>query len=506
MDPGPDGVTRTCDPDYPSFAVSFCKAVQGAVDAASGAVDAAASAVAFASDPIGWLNQRLAEGATGVFEWIATTANTATMPDLTSDWWISAYKKGFAAGIVIFFMVLMWQFVQLGRGKISQSEMLDALVARTPAFFAGMVFGPPLAQFMIVGAGQLTDDIVTGMTGSTGEATEAINAAIASAGAGNIVGGAVVALLILLVLIVACLFIFIALCTQTVAIYISSAVFGIAFAWIADAKRTSGSMRIPLIFLGLVFSRPLLFFVLSVGMGMVKGGFSGEADGAAKQLGTLVMAVVLLSMVALSPMLLLQLAPVLPTGGDSSSAGGASGGDGSRGSGGAGGGSVSTAGAASGGGSGGGSAMQQLARPSASPAPAMAGASGGGSPGGGRSAASGGGSGSGATAGSGSGQSSGTAAAAKPNGGQPRASGGGSGSGSGQPLGRTRRHGGGSPSPAAAAMLAGSRSSSGGGGGASGGGASSKLGALGSAARAGAHKAQKPMADTARGMEGGKPW
>ena len=521
--PSPDSVTRACDPDFPGFMVSFCQTVQGAVGAVEDAAGAAAAAADFVSDPIGWLSQKMAEGATAVFDWVATTANTATMPDLTSSWWISAYMQGMAAGIIIFFFVLMWQFAQLAKGNLSQDELLDTFTSRLPAFFAGLVFGPPLAQFMIVGAGQLTDDIVSSMTGSTGEATEAITAAITSAGTGNILGGSIVAMLILLVLLIACFFIFIALCVQTVAIYISSAVFAIAFAWIADARRTGGSMRIPLLFLGLVFSRPLLFFLLSIGMGMVKGAFSGEADGGAQELGMLVMAIVLLCMVAFSPMLLLQLAPVMPTGSGPSPSGGSSGGGSSgggspRGSAFGGG----SGGGATGGGAGGGSAVQQLARPSAA---ADAGSGGSAGSAGGAGAVAGGT----ATGASGSKQS-GTAAVAKSGtgrgGADPSASGGVG------PLGRSRRHGGGAPSPAAAAMLAatsgsgpsrgrgsssGSASSGGPGGGSGSAGSSSgsgsgagriagAAGGLGSKVRSGAQKAQAPMASAAKDMGGGQSW
>lgn len=493
----PAEVVTKCKEDMPSILVAFCETVQAGVEAAGDVAESAAETVSFASDPLGWLNEKLAAGVTEIFGWLATLANESTLPDLTLDSWISMYQKGFAAGIVIFFLVLMWQFVRLSRGKISSAEMLDSLVARTPAYFAGVIFGPPAAQFLIVGAGQLTNGIVQGMTGPNGEATEAVTATVTAAGKGNILGGAFAALLVLLVLMVACFFIFITLCIQTITIYLSSVVFAIAFAWIADARRTNGSLKIPFLLMGIIFSRPLLFALLNFGLGFMGDSFTDASGDVGKTLTMLFMTIVLLSMIALTPVLLLQFAPVMPHGSDSTGgAGGAS-----R--------SVPQSGMAYSGASSGASAMQGMARPSvssgaASVAPASTGNSGGAAP---ASSASN----LGAADGSGSPPRSGVSQAGTAKSGAESGS-------VGRMLGRTRRHGGGAPSAAASALLTGGKSGHGTGDGpgksaapAAGGSSSASTargssGGLGSRVRRGAQKAARPGAEAARNVGGTQPW
>jgi type IV secretion system protein TrbL len=257
----------------------------------------------------------MAAGASGLMGWVAGVANHATAPDLTTAWWIDAYRKGMAIGIILFAMVLMWQLAQKARGRIDAQELMETYTIWAPAYFVGVVFGPPLAQFLIVGSGYLTDGLVGSLTGfSTGDAADQVGSAIDGAGAGTILGGAVVALVVLLLVIIASLMIFVSLAAQAVTVYLAGAVFGVAFAWIVSARHRGGSMKIPLVFLGIVFSRPLLFFLLGCGLALSRKATSMTGDDAATNLATLVMAIVVLCIAAFAPLLLLKFAPASPAG------------------------------------------------------------------------------------------------------------------------------------------------------------------------------------------------
>ena len=262
---------------------------------------------------------------------------------------------------------------------------------------------------------------------------------VTAASTGQLTGGLFVALIFLVLIIICGLFVFIALAVQAVAVYLSSVVFGIAFAWFVSAHHNGTSMRIPFLFVGLVFSRPLLFLMLGAGLGLVNKSVSMQDD-LTRNLATLIMAVVVLAMAGFAPLLLLKFAPVSPHGMDASTGvgGGALGGTGGAGR------AAGTAGS-------------RLAQMASSPMSRMAAAGGrglsraAGAAGAGVAAVVGRGGGGGvatATAGrAGAGIRDGGASATS------RASRRGDASTlSGQLLGRSRRHGGGKPSPAAARL------------------------------------------------------
>src|SRR5664279_2391920 len=110
-------------------------------------ITAVVKVVSFAEDPLGWLTDKMGQGASGIMSWVADTANNATAADLTSTWWIDAYKKAFAVAIILFGMLTLWNMSELGRGKIGPEEFADTITIRSWGFFGGVIFGPPLAKF-----------------------------------------------------------------------------------------------------------------------------------------------------------------------------------------------------------------------------------------------------------------------------------------------------------------------------------------------------------------------
>jgi type IV secretion system protein TrbL len=428
-------VTGGCDAGLLNWA---CEATQAVVGGVTAAVD-------FVKDPLGWITQKAGDGATGVLSWISNTANASTQPDLSAAWWIDAYEKGMAVGIVLFGLILLYQFWEKVRGHIDAQEFLETFYIRVPGYFAGLVFGPPLAQFLLQGSSLLSDDIIKSWSG--GSATDGINsikAAVADAGQGKLLGGAFVALIFLILVILCGLLVFISLAVQAVTIYLSSAVFGIAFAWLVSARHKGGSFKIPFLFMGICFARPLLFFMLGIGEALVKKSITMSGDTLTQNLATIVMAVVVLSIAGFAPLLLLKFAPVSPAGMEGATGGATS---------------QMLPGRQR---DGGGSKLGQLAQR------ALPGGGGSSSPGGTGGSAGGAmqtaltAGGAAATAGGSSGGGGGgslAGAASTPASATSRAGRGSGGSGSastltGQLLGRTRRHGGGTPSAGAARVAA----------------------------------------------------
>src|SRR5664279_3345404 len=238
----------------------LCHATQAAVGAVSAAVD-------FVTNPLGYLAAAFSAAAAGLMTFVANVANHGTAPDLTASWWISAYTKGFAIGVVLLGFVLLYETVQVARRKTSGDELVETIAIWVPAWFAGVLFGPPLAQFLITGASYLTDGIVSSMTGyGAGDAFTAVAQATKDGAQVQQAGELVMALLSAIAVLVSALLVFISLCVQAVIIYLASAVFAIAWVWIVTARHRETAWRIPRLFIGIVFSKALLFFLLGVAM------------------------------------------------------------------------------------------------------------------------------------------------------------------------------------------------------------------------------------------------
>ncbi len=317
--PGGTNATITVCPD--AWYKKLCEATRGVAGVVGNVID-------ISKDPLGWLAQKAGEGAQAILGWIAGVANDATGPNLNAQWWVDQYAKGFAVGVMLLILVLLWMLVQRARGKISASELFEVFILRAPAYFAGAVFGPPIANFLIQGAAAMSDDLIKSWTGSNAsDGMSQVKAAAGLAGAAGVTGGAFVALILLLVVIIAGAMIFVALCVQTATIYLSSAVFAVAFAWVAHVKHQGGSLKIPLLVIGLTFSRPLLFFLLGIGLSLTRKALvSAAADPPAQGLAMLIMAVVVMLISAFAPLLLLKFAPVFPHGNAAATSGVGSGG------------------------------------------------------------------------------------------------------------------------------------------------------------------------------------
>src|SRR6478609_10025259 len=224
-------------------------------------VTAVVKVVSFAEDPLGWLTDKMGQGASGIMSWVADTANNATAADLTNSWWIDAYKKAFAVAVILFGMLTLWNMSQLGRGKIGPEEFADTITIRSWGFFGGVIFGPPLAKFFIEGAGILSRGVISAMPGYSGGKMDAttVNRSIQGASEGKIIGGAVIAFLMLAV----------------------------------------------------IFSRPLLFFIVGLVMAMARAAVVQSSDDASTNLAMVIMVGVGLAIAAFSPLLLLKFAPVV---------------------------------------------------------------------------------------------------------------------------------------------------------------------------------------------------
>ncbi len=321
-------------------------------------------------DAFGCILGHFANSASSMTHWILEKADTATAPSIADkdgkgyDWFVDAYKATFGIGVIVFAIVLLLQFVQLGRNKITADEMQENLVLWTPAYWAGALFSPWLVHFFIAGTSHLTDGVLDTLTGSNdiwGENQDKLNKLLEEASTGELIGSTLGAIIAFALLAIMGLVVFLALVIQDVTVTLGGIFIPLALAWIVSAKTRGGSLKIPTIILTVLLSRPLLFFIIGIGLQLLQQELftsDGGEDAALTNTGGILVAITIFALAAVSPLLLVALVPIMPKGqGAASKAGSFSnpvGGFGGGGSGLGGGGGSKTVNMSSGSGSGGG--------------------------------------------------------------------------------------------------------------------------------------------------------
>ena len=282
----------------------------------SAPVKAVTQVVDFVKDPLGYLAAAIMGAATWMLGQVSALANASTAPDLTASWWIDAYQKGMAVGIVLFCFVLLYETFALVRRKITPDDYMATLGLYAPATLGAMLFGPAVFQFLIQGATDLADGIIHSMTGfGGGDAFKAVTDAAADTGFGGGVTGAVQAFLSVffgLAMLITAVLVYLSLCMQAIVIYLGTAIFAVGVVWYASTKHRDHAWSIPRMIVTVAFSKCVLFFCLGICLAMATAATSIQGDGVSRDLALMVMATIGMLIAAFTPLILLKHAPILP--------------------------------------------------------------------------------------------------------------------------------------------------------------------------------------------------
>lgn len=266
-------------------------------------------------DPFDCILGTFANSAASMTGWILSTANEATMPEIGTDWFVSSYAASFGIGIIVYGFVLAWQFLKLSWRRITAAEMSENLTLWTPVYFAGCLFAPLVMTFFIEGAGTLSEGVISWI-GDTDqdEMEETFRGFMEGAGVGEMIGGTIVAILTFLLLIIAGFAVFGTLILQNVTVLLGGVLLPICLVWIVDRASRGGSLKVPFAVLAMLLSRPLLFFLMGVGMLLMQSEMFNTDDSALNNTAGLATAVAVFGLAALSPMALAYIAPTMPKG------------------------------------------------------------------------------------------------------------------------------------------------------------------------------------------------
>ncbi|WP_411698700.1 hypothetical protein [Conyzicola sp.] len=270
--------------------------------------------VSYMSDPWGNTFEMLQDAAAGLSGDVLPALTDATLPDLSAEWFISAYRVSFAAAIFLAIALLFPQFIRTARGRQSGRELIDSLGLYFGTFLLGAIFGPAAGMMLVTFCHSLSDVFVSwGIQDTVGTVTDDFQTMIADADPAEIAGGMPIAVLLMLGMLLGLFLVLLVLVLQFVALYFTGVLIPLGLVWIIDPTRRSFGLRLVGLWVGILAAQPLLFFLLGVTFTMMDSSTEAfGADGGLRSLVELLVAVIALFIAALSPLFLLRLAPTIP--------------------------------------------------------------------------------------------------------------------------------------------------------------------------------------------------
>lgn len=273
-------------------------------------------AVSYWSDPWGNTFKALQDAAKGLSKDVLPALTDATLPDLSTDWFLRAYAISFAAAIFVAVALLIPQILRTARGAQAGRDLVDSVGLYFGLFLLGAMFGPAIGMLLVSFFHALSNDIVEwGLRGTVTGVIGDFQTMIAEADPVGITGGLPIAVLLMLCMLIGLLLVFAMLVVQLVTLYFTGVLLPLGLVWIIDPNKRGFGTKIVSVWIGILAAHPLLFFLLGFSFIMMANSVSTFGNNASlHSLVQLSVAVIALFLAACSPLLLMKLAPVIPTG------------------------------------------------------------------------------------------------------------------------------------------------------------------------------------------------
>ena len=282
----------------------------------TGTINGIGGAISYWTDPWGNTYKALRDAANGLATQLLPQLTSATLPDLTVDWFINAYKVSFATAIFGAVLLLIPQIIRTARGVQSGRDVLESIGLYFPLFLLGAMFGPAFGILLINFFHALSNSFADwGITSTVDDVNKRFSAMISEQDPLAIAGGLPVAVLLMFLMLCALFFVLLILIVQLVTLYFTGVMIPLALVWILDPVRRQFGMRLIGLWVGILAAHPLLFFLLGFSFNMLGGSvnFLGN-DASLQKLVQLLAAVIAMFLAAASPLLLMKFAPIIPVG------------------------------------------------------------------------------------------------------------------------------------------------------------------------------------------------
>ncbi len=304
--------TGTVGPDEGEAVGEFVASTLGpVVDPAT----TAARAADFFSDPPGWLLEQLETFTSWLAGSVMPSLVQATKPDLSAEWFLSAYAVTFGLAFFVMAVLSILNLVRLASGSVASADVVDALTYQGVWFFLGSSLGPLVGYMVaqVVGAasdallGWAVQDSVEGVVARLQEFADTERFLPEA-------GGWLLAVAVLLFLIIGLVLVVLAHLIALVTLYFVGVLFPLTQVWRMDPKRRSLADSAVMVWLCILASHALVFLLLGIAFHWVgDAGFAFLADPGMNSVAQALAAGFAMILAGISPMMLFKLAKVLPS-------------------------------------------------------------------------------------------------------------------------------------------------------------------------------------------------
>ncbi|WP_165068680.1 hypothetical protein [Marisediminicola senii] len=238
------------------------------------------------------------------------------MPDLSADWFVNAYRVSFATAIFVAVALLIPQAIRTARGHQAGRDLVESMGVYFGLFLAGAIFGPAMGLVLVNFFHSLSRVFVRwGIEGSVDGVIAQFQRMLSEADPVGMTGGVPIAVLLMFCMLIGLFLVLLMLVVQLVTLYFTGVLIPLGLVWIIDPTRRSFGMKLVALWIGILAAHPLLFFLLGFAFTMMSNAVGTFGNNLSLQtLVTFLVAIIALFVAALSPMLLLKFAPVIPTG------------------------------------------------------------------------------------------------------------------------------------------------------------------------------------------------
>ncbi|RDI35419.1 hypothetical protein [Lentzea flaviverrucosa] len=249
-----------------------------------------------------------------LLEGLATVGNF----DPSSPWFLATYGASTGLGLTVMALMSVLMISRAASGGGGREELQEALFKQLPLGLFLAVFAPAIATVLHTTVRKMTSGIAAWQSDYIGSAITKL-AALSQVTAVMIPGGAGVGSIVFGLLIFGTGAVFVGFALQSVALPLSGLVAGIAWGMRVHPKWRPKAARPVYTYLGLLLSKPLLYFLLGAVFAIIDGNLSIPAmkAGGMPLLSQIVVVIVALIVVGFAPFALLKYAPLLPTAEDS---------------------------------------------------------------------------------------------------------------------------------------------------------------------------------------------
>lgn len=295
-------------------------AAQTAYDATIGqaeeVIDTAKKAKAFIDDPQSAFEDivnMLKEGAVDFLNKVMGELVNIGNADFSAEWWRNAYAAAGGIGLFVAAVMMIMVLKDAARDRISAHQLGESFQYLMGGIIS-MVWAPVLAYVVQNMIAAFNRGIIA--WGGEDIYETVLEGAIFSITANLMPGGVLMGLVFWFILFIGAVLVFVMFIAQGMAVYMTSVGMAIAFGMLAHPRWRSKALRVPMLVLGIMLSKPTLLFVITVLFMMIQSFKPLDLLGqdALQTLGEGCMIILALFAVGLAPWVAFKFIPLLPDG------------------------------------------------------------------------------------------------------------------------------------------------------------------------------------------------